>query len=207
MMGNTYSQHQTLAQEEWRLVVTALTREYWDATVLPLPLNLFELLINDCVKACMKHRLEAKKQAQKRRLDAAGGLLATASSASGPELTWGNHYLWPKPSFVAGLREDDLMDHVMATSNRSGGGGSSGSEPAPTGGGSQASASGGGSFEKPEDLKRTAMQMYRGLVEHLEKVERDITSLNISQQQQEQEQEQEQEQHQAAAGSDESDNG
>ena len=76
MMGNTYSQHQTLAQEEWRLVVTALTREYWDATVLPLPLNLFELLINDCVKACMKHRLEAKKQAQKRRLDAAGGLRA-----------------------------------------------------------------------------------------------------------------------------------
>ena len=151
MMSETYSRHQKLAVEEWRLVVAGLTREYWSAAVLPLPLNVFENVINDLMKGCMKERLEARIEAQKERPDAMS------------ELTWGKHYLWPKPAFVAGLREDDLM-LLLASGGQN--------DPRDTGKVSR------------EDLNALTAQITfttlqnRRIISHMEKVERDIASLN-----------------------------
>ena len=60
MMGDTYSKHYRLAKEEWQLVVAGLIREYWGATVMPLPFSAVEIVIN----SCMVHFSRAEKLRQ-----------------------------------------------------------------------------------------------------------------------------------------------
>ena len=79
MMSNTFSQVIAIAEEEWRLVFAGMVREYFDATVLPPPFNLLELLANRCMSSQMEDRSQAFAAGKR------GG-------------SWGQHYLWPVPA-------------------------------------------------------------------------------------------------------------
>jgi hypothetical protein len=48
--GNTFAEVMQAATDEWRLVFARLVREYFDATVLPTPLNVLEIGVNWVMK-------------------------------------------------------------------------------------------------------------------------------------------------------------
>jgi hypothetical protein len=85
-MSHTFAEVNILATEEWRLVFARLVKEYFDATVLPVPLNIFELVANIVMQA----------DADAVRLRFEGGQRT---------LSWGQHYIWPAPSLEADIRE------------------------------------------------------------------------------------------------------
>jgi hypothetical protein len=80
MMANTFSVVIEQAEEEWRLIFAGMVREYFDSNVLPPPLNLLELPVNQC----MSSKMEAKR---------------SMYHADGHKMPrWGQHYLFPVPS-------------------------------------------------------------------------------------------------------------
>ena len=56
MMTNTYTRTNQLASEEYRLTFAKLVKEYFEITVLPVPLNLLEHGINLCAIDNMNRR-------------------------------------------------------------------------------------------------------------------------------------------------------
>ena len=75
-MSSTFAEVMDAATHEWRLVFARLVREYHDATVLPPPLNIFELIANytkqvslllsvGCVELCavsVSHQVFAERE-------------------------------------------------------------------------------------------------------------------------------------------------
>ena len=73
MMNHTFAAVNAQAVEEWRLKFATLVKEYFEITVLPVPINLLEHGINMCMRRWMdKHKPSTT------------GICA-----------WGRHYVWP----------------------------------------------------------------------------------------------------------------
>jgi hypothetical protein len=81
MMSSTFENVQAAATQIWRATFSGQVREYCDATILPLPFNILELLLNMCTKE---------------KFDAESHLLAEASDHHSG--VWGRHYIWPLPT-------------------------------------------------------------------------------------------------------------
>ena len=64
-MSHTFAEVTIFATEEWRLVFARLVKEYFDATVFPVPLNIFELVANRVMQAdvdAIRLRFEGKQR-------------------------------------------------------------------------------------------------------------------------------------------------
>ena len=81
-MSNTFNSIYEQADENYRLQFAKMVREYFDANVLPPPLNILELCLNRCMR---------RKMAASRWNTEMGSLKDTLSHS------WGQHYLWPVP--------------------------------------------------------------------------------------------------------------
>lgn len=91
MMSEKFSRVTGAATEEWRVVFAGLVREYWDATVLPLPLNVVEIMLNRGMRSVTNKRMN--------RYD------PKLSSNQSQLVRWGRHYLWPVPKFRFDLKQ------------------------------------------------------------------------------------------------------
>lgn len=78
-MSTTFATVVEVAEEEWRLVFAGMVREYFEACVLPPPLNLLELTANHF----MRKKMEGRRS-----------IFAAGDTRHG---TWGQHYIWPVP--------------------------------------------------------------------------------------------------------------
>lgn len=81
MMSDRFAKVTAAASAEWRVVFSGQVREYYDATILPLPLNVLEIVLNTWKRPKMLL-----------------GLYRFAGLDNADSPVWGRHYIWPKPT-------------------------------------------------------------------------------------------------------------
>ena len=81
MMSDRFTKVMGSATAEWRIIFARQCHEYYDATMLPLPFNIIELVIN----ACNSDEVE-------------DDIHQFSGNDSETQPVWGRHYLWPIPA-------------------------------------------------------------------------------------------------------------
>lgn len=81
MMSDRFTKVMQTATAEWRIVFARQCQEYYDATILPVPFNIIELVLNACYSNEVEDVMHQFNGNDEETLP-----------------VWGRHYLWPTPA-------------------------------------------------------------------------------------------------------------